>query len=978
MFRRVLQLSVIILQCLSSAIAQPSIGKIKVSVFTKSTYKAGTQNWKIERDTFGRVFIANNEGLLVYNGMDWQLYPVPNKTILRSIAFDANGKLYAGAQNEFGFFEADPLGKLVYTSLKKLLPPSVNSFADIWNIEVLKNEVFFIASDIIFRYAKGKLTYYKPHSSWLSLEKHQNTLIAQDRSKGLLQFAHGQWETMIPQRFLPAGFLISDIKPFGKDTSLVSTSGNGLFLLTQKSLLPFLLKSAISEQHFTSIDILDKAGFLVGSYNTGLYKIDRNGSVLDRISTGNGLIGNTIRCIYTGKDAFTWIGLDNSIAMIDWNNPISHFNPQAFNNGSGYGAAVLNGDLYFALTTGLQWLPIKNTSELNDVSAEPTTILTGLTWNVSVWGNQIMAGRDDGLWSVSDYKAANVSKSSGFWNFKPIDGISSTKIACGNYAGIQLFGDEKGELTDLGSIKNFVESSRYLEADRQFIWVSHPYHGLFKIDLKDGLVNKYTTQHGLPTNLENYVFKLKGKIVFATTQGIYELDPQGDKIIPSPTYQKILGKRAIRYLKEDKEGNIWFVHDKLLGVVDLKGPKPVVKYIPELQNRVLSGFENIFTYNSENVLVGSDIGFYNINYTKYREKTYPYFTYLTLVKLIGNRDSVLYGGFDRNTSGRTAKISLPFKFNSIHFSFASSMLLDEPATEFSYYLEGYSNNWSEWELQHEKEYTNLPEGKYIFHVKARFGPSYEFKEFTYSFKIEAPWYRTIWAYLFYLLIFVVGVLYILRIQKKRLQKKEQIRMLAEKKKFEEEQRLIDYHYKLELEKKEKAIIQLKNQNLESELQHKNAELASTAMNLLQKKEFLARIAEELNKVYLPIKDLVDSSEIKRILRTLSSKGKEDEEWKQFSIHFNNVHSNYLITLKKEFPDLNAHDMKLCAYLRMNLSSKEIAQLLSISVRGVEISRYRLRKKLKLKQNEDLYQFLFNLAANSKDKSDDLNSDQAID
>jgi hypothetical protein len=125
----------------------------------------------------------------------------------------------------------------------------------------------------------------------------------------------------------------------------------------------------------------------------------------------------------------------------------------------------------------------------------------------------------------------------------------------------------------------------------------------------------------------------------------------------------------------------------------------MVKYLPELQNRVLSGFENIFSYNSENVLVGSDIGFYNINYTKYREKTYPYFTYLTLVKLTGNQDSVIYGGYDPNIFGRTAKISLPFKYNSIHFSFASSLIMDKPATEFSYYLEGYSNNWSEWDLR---------------------------------------------------------------------------------------------------------------------------------------------------------------------------------------------------------------------------------------------------------------------------------------
>ena len=93
---------------------------------------------------------------------------------------------------------------------------------------------------------------------------------------------------------------------------------------------------------------------------------------------------------------------------------------------------------------------------------------------------------------------------------------------------------------------------------------------------------------------------------------------------------------------------------------------------------------------------------------------------------------------------------------------------------------------------------------------------------------------------------------------------------------------------------------------------------------------------------------------------MSSEEKLDEEWKQFSIHFNNVHSNFLITLKEVYPDLNAHEMKLCAYLRMNLSSKEIAQLLSISVRGVEISRYRLRKKLKLHPQEDLFEFLFNI------------------
>ena len=137
------------------------------------------------------------------------------------------------------------------------------------------------------------------------------------------------------------------------------------------------------------------------------------------------------------------------------------------------------------------------------------------------------------------------------------------------------------------------------------------------------------------------------------------------------------------------------------------------------------------------------------------------------------------------------------------------------------------------------------------------------------------------------------------------------------------------------------------------------------MNLVQKKEFLLKLTEELNKLNKPGKETVDTSELKKIIRSLASEEKLDEEWNQFSIHFNNVHTNFLITLKNAHPNLNAHELKLCAYLRMNLTSKEIAQLLSISVRGVEISRYRLRKKLQLQPKEDLFQFLLNVEAMNK-------------
>lgn len=901
--------------------------------------------------------------------MNWQLYPVPNKTIVRSIAFGTDGKLYAGAQNEFGYYSSDASGRLVYTSLKKLLPPSIRSFADIWNIEIINQEVFFMATDIIIHYANNKLNYYKSASSWLSLKKHNGKIIAQESNKGIRFFNRGRWETLINQTALPSGFLITDTKPFSKDTSLVSTAGHGLYLLSQNSIHPFKLNTFYSEKFLTSIDVLDPNYFLVGSYNTGLYKIDRHGNIYDNISASNGLISNTIRCIFTGTDGYTWIGLDNSLALVDWNISIRHINPSSFNNGSGQGAAILNGDLYFALSTGLQWIPFKKDSDLGKASLEPATILKGLTWNLSVWNNQLIVGRDDGLWTVKNHQATPIAANTGFWNFHPLHGTAPLKILCGNYLGIQILGEEGDKLKNLGVFKHFIESSRYLEIDNNYIWVSHPYRGLYRINLADSSIKKYTSRDGLPTDLDNHVFKLNGNIVFGTKKGIYEPDRSGARIVPSSYFQKTLGDRPIRYLKEDLSGNIWFVQDKMLGVLELAQTKPTVKFIPELFNHVLSGFENIYPYDADNVLIGSEIGFYTINYKKYREKTLSYQTYITSVKVKGSHDSIFYGGYPLLMNEQASKVSIPYKMNSIHFSFATSFIRYKSGTEFSYFLEGYDKNWSNWGPQHEKEYTNLPEGKYTFHVKSRYGPSFEFKTYTYAFKIDAPWYRTVWAYLLYFIGFILLIILLLKLQKKRLQKKEALRMLAEKNKFEEEQRQISFKYQLKLEKKEKALIKLKNENLEAELQHKSTELASATMNLLQKKEFLKKIGDELTKVYLPIKDHVDASEIKKILRHLNSEGKLDDEWKQFSIHFNNVHSNFLITLKEVFPDLNAHEMKLCAYLRMNLSSKEIAQLLSISVRGVEISRYRLRKKLKLQPNEDLFEFLFNMKPDDHSKID---------
>jgi DNA-binding CsgD family transcriptional regulator len=946
----------------NEGLSQGLIGQNEVSSFTRRQYGAGTQNWGITRDNKNRLYIANNEGLLVYNGTKWQLYPVPNKTILRSLAFGPGGKLFAGAQDELGYYAPDKVGRLCFNSLKHLLPQPYRTFTDVWQLEISGADVFFRTDAGIFKYTGDTIQVYPAEAAWLSMHQHNGRIVAHDRNAGLLIYQNNRWAPFISKEGLPANFFITDIVPYQKDTSLVSTTSHGLFLLFQNKFIPFTISSAAINvtQHFTSLSILNDKSFLAGTYFNGIYRISKQGAVLENISTKNGMPNNTVRCLYTDSYNNAWAGLDNGLAAFTYNNSIKQINPSAFNNGAGYDVKALNGNLYFALSTGLQWLPVQSVADISAITSEPKTIIGGLTWNLSVLNNQLLAGRDDGLYSINNYQAKPVSQSTGYWGCRSLSETPSSTMIAGNYLGLRFFDMKPEGLNDAGYLENFTESSRYIEADASHIWVSHPYRGIYRISQADKKVQLFTEKNGLPARLDNHVFKIKNQIVFATSAGIYEYSTAKNTIAKAKEFDSLFGNRPIRYLKEDEEGNIWFVQEKMMGVADYSKGKPVIHYIPELKNKILSGFENIFPYNSRNILVGSEAGFYHINYKQYRERIKPFAAYLTQVKTTGSRDSTLFGGYVFDSSNTQLSVTIPYKLNSLLFSYAASAFSQHHHPEFSYYLQGFDEDWSNWSTNTEKEYTNLPAGAYTFKIKARQSPSHESAVYEFTFTIKPPWYQTIWAYALYFLL-ATGMLYaLLKYQSHRHKKKQELRRLADQQKFEEEQKQIAYQHQIELAKSEKELIRLQNEKLEGEIKHKNAELASATMNLVEKKEFILKLKTELQQLQKNTKVDDDNPELKKLLKVLAEEEKLDEEWSNFSQHFNSVHGDFLTALKNKFPSLKPHELRLCAYLRMNLSSKEIAPLMSISIRGVEISRYRLRKKLALSTEINLVQYLMDL------------------
>ena len=142
--------------------------------------------------------------------------------------------------------------------------------------------------------------------------------------------------------------------------------------------------------------------------------------------------------------------------------------------------------------------------------------------------------------------------------------------------------------------------------------------------------------------------------------------------------------------------------------------------------------------------------------------------------------------------------------------------------------------------------------------------------------------------------------------------------------------------------------------------HRDKELANQTMDLIRKNKFLAKIKEELEKTKNSSNDAFLKEKISSLINKIDRDVDHSKQWEVFETAFDDVHEDFLNRLKLRYPALTPKELKLCAYLRMNISTKEIAPLMNISIRGVEICRYRVRKKLNIDRDTNLTSLIIDL------------------
>ncbi|HEV2831448.1 MAG TPA: triple tyrosine motif-containing protein, partial [Hanamia sp.] len=761
--------------------SQNTIGLPQIINYNNNDFHGGPQTWDIAQDINGMMYFANNDGLLTFDGSHWQIYRLPNKTIARSLYIDKTNKIFIGGQDEFGYYIPDKNGNLLYVSLKNLIPEPQKQFADIWDIVPFGESIFFRATDRIFELKNNAIRVFTSKSEWRFMKRAGSKLIAQDKAEGLLEFKNNGWYSFTNKKPFDS-FLVTGIIDTGNDHFLVSTLKNGLFTVKDGVSIPKQTEADfdLAKRQTYTLASMNETEFVAGTTSNGCVIMNFEGKIVQKITREDGLQNNNVLCLFLDKNNNLWAGLNNGISFIAYNSAIKYIRPNKTNDLSGYATLLFNKSLYIATSDGTYMAPLSDQNK--DLSFSKSNFIqignsNGQVWRIDEVNEHLLMGYNDGVYGIKDNEAFPITQGTGGWLFVPTSSIfPSNTIIAGTYLGLNLLGFSQNKFTDLGKIEGITESLRFLAmGNNNDIWASHPYRGVFKIQLLDGQkkckAELLTAKDGLPSSLGNYVFKIKNRVVFATEKGVFEYDASSKKFIRSAFLTPVFGSMEIRYLNEDADGNIWFCSGKQVGVVNFRKKnidKPfTITWFPELTGQILTGFENIYPLNKQNIFIGSEKGIIHLNYEKYIGINSKLSVLLSQVKAISRiSDTLIFGGHfktDANSSllqqNKKRILDLDNSFNSFHFEYSSPAFGLQKNIEYSYQLQGFDDQWSQWSPKTEKDYTNLPAGKYVFNIKARDNLGHESAIVSYGFVVEPAWYYSMWAKMFYILI-VIFLLYL--------------------------------------------------------------------------------------------------------------------------------------------------------------------------------------------------------------------------
>jgi DNA-binding CsgD family transcriptional regulator len=733
--------------------------------------------------------------------------------------------------------------------------------------------------------------------------------------------------------------IVINIYPY-KNKLLIQTQERGFYTLDQSIVTEWNIKASSrlkSLSIYCSIRLKD-GSYALGTIGEGLYILSPDGEIKSHLDKKNGLQNNTILSLFQDMDENIWMGLDNGITIMNYASPFREYFDAKGVFGTVYAAASHDGLLYIGTNQGLFYRPLKA-----DVDFKQIAGLYGQVWTLKVIDKTLFCGHNAGTFIISGNKASKISDILGTWDIKTIENNPNLLIQ-GNYEGLHILEKANGSWHYRNKIYGFDISSRYFELlPGNKIFVNHEYKGIFELfhtpDFK-----KITTWHKVPSAPKSYnsgMIKYENRLFYLCNKGVFEYNQQRNQFLKNEILTNCIFQDDMylsgKLLMDEKQALWAFTGENILHLsAGGIGREPQINRIslPMSLRENVAGFESIIYLSNKEYLLGTTNGYIIFNLDKVNEKEY-HIRINSIEKSELNKKGILIAQSKEIYKLKHGENNLSFNFSVPNYDRFTQ-------TSYQYKLEGLDNTWSEWSNDPIAIFKNLPSGNYTFNVRAKVGNKLSSNIATFHFRIAQVWYLSIWMILVYIILFIF-ILYRINLLYKK-------KYIEDKNKIEQEQQKELTLIQLE---NDRTIMNLRNEKLSTEVDAKNRELVSTTMAIVKKNELLNNIKTELLQEK-------NSPFVKSALQIINNDLENNNDWKAFQEAFDNIDRDFLKKLKDLHCALTPNDLKLCVYLRLNLSSKEIAPLLNISPQSVEVKRFRLRKRIGLDHEQNLAEYILNL------------------
>lgn len=770
--------------------------------YSGEDFSAGPQNWGMVQNDQGLIFISNNDGVLTYDGDRWQMVANTKGLGEMSMQRSPSGKIYLAVDKDLGLIKADSVGKLYFQSLKELLPSDIGEFK-IRRIRNIGNRVVFQSDHLLILWDEVTLdfSYLRSPAEIGAIAARNDQLYLWLASKGIYRF-DGQ-AFILETAIRPANLELVDLIPDQDDWLLISKE-QGIFVLHDEQIQPY---SNLIEK-FAKLKIRDALRLADGNLGIatdrlGVLLLDESGELLDQIDTRSGLLNNSLIAIDQDREGNLWLGMDVGIAVVPIPMKIRNYQEKKGIEGTVIAIQKWRNKLFVGTSTGLFMAEI-DAKRLSWLQFEMISRSTQEIWAFDTLSNHLLIASTTGVKTWDGKRLQSIGPDQYCFKLHRSKRFEE-RIYVGYKKGLGVIEIIDDRVEWRGKVPEIAHEIRFIQEDSlDRLWVGFREFSAFNPSaelLQAKPLIHLAEKKGLEEGTGELELALwQNQLFFGSGNGLMRLNAKGDSLVKDKRFADLpIQLGGVYVLRTDNQDRFWMTTDLnpiRHGYLQMKENKWT--WNDQNFRSISSPLYSIYIQDQHSIWMGGVQNLIRVDLSASSKTVDPFLCLLREVRL--NGDSVIFSGNFANTDGHlineqpeSMQMRFPAAIREVDFRFISPLYSASLQPLYSYRLEGYDEQWSDWKSERLKSYTGLREGTYVFHVKAKDHNERISETATYSFVILPPWYRTWWAILGYFIL-VASLLYIvvlwrLRQQSRQLEQKE--RELALEREATEKLRKLD-------------------------------------------------------------------------------------------------------------------------------------------------------------------------------------------